>query len=77
MTFFRNISSGKTPLHLAADGGHDTVLQFLVEHPQTPADAIDILDSENVIKTKINIIKFYNIYFAVAYSALSGLQQRA
>ena len=62
MTFFRNISSGKTPLHLAADGGHDTVLQFLVEHPQTPADAIDILDSENVIKTKINIIKFYNVY---------------
>ena len=51
----RNLSSGKTPLHLAAEGGHDTVLQFLVDHPQTPADAIDILDNNNVRLMEIAI----------------------
>jgi hypothetical protein len=44
---------------LAAEGGHDTVLQFLVDHPQTPADAIDILDNDNVRLNKSNYHEFY------------------
>ena len=69
---FRNLSFGKTPLHLAAEGGHDTVLQFLVDHPQTPTDAIDILDSNNVRLNEYT----YNILSisVIAYSTLSGLQ---
>ena len=47
-THIRNISAGKSPLHLSAEGGHDAVLQFLVNHPQTPADAVDILDNNSV-----------------------------
>ena len=67
------MSFGKTPLHLAAEGGHDTVLQFLVDHPQTPTDAIDILDSNNVRLNEYT----YNIILSIsviAYSTLSGLQ---
>ena len=72
----RNLSTGKTPLHLAAEGGHDTVLQFLMDHPQTPADAIDILDSNNVRLKLMEVAIFccFKSISAIAYSTLSGLQ---
>ena len=39
-----NTSHGKTPLHLAAQNGHYSLLHFLLHHQQTPETAIEITD---------------------------------
>lgn len=48
VTISSNSSYGKTPLHLAAQNGHYSVLAFLLDHQQTPDTAIEITDNKNV-----------------------------
>ena len=72
-----NTSHGKTPLHLAAQNGHYSLLDFLLHHQQTPETAIEIIDYKFVRLYFLNNIIIVMCSILLEYCSLPRLQRRS